>query len=64
MPYDVPGHDVRDENRNTENFAKGVDDHAPNDAAARGMEVAGGASGRTPDFLAVAYLPIASRILV
>lgn len=43
MPHN-PGHDVSDENRNTENFAQGVK-NASNDAAAQGLVTAGLANG-------------------
>ncbi len=44
MPHNH-GHDVRDEHRNTENFAKGAKEHAPNDNHAQGLETAGESSG-------------------
>ena len=44
MPNDNPGHDVRDENRNTENFATGVE-NAPNDTAQQGLDTAGENAG-------------------
>lgn len=48
MRDDIPGHDVRDQHRNTEEFAKGVE-NAPNDAAQNGLETAGEASGMRPE---------------
>ncbi len=43
MPHNH-GHDVRDEHRNTENFAKGVE-NAPNDNAQQGLDTAQENSG-------------------